>query len=104
MAQDSAGRGFSRYLVPRGFVDDENLVGVIVHLLAQMEIIKVGRILIAEEQAHAAVPVILRRAKHVHFQHEIADINVPQQRDVQRAAIRRFVLALLKQAVRLAAR
>src|SRR5262249_10156286 len=67
-----------------------------------MDVIEVGRVLVAEEQAHVAVRIVASRRLHLGLQHEVADLDVLQPRDVDRATVRRLVLALLEQAVRLA--
>ena len=71
----------------RRAVNDKNLVGVVVGLFAQMDVIEMPRVLIAEDQAHVAVPIIRLGAQHVGFEHEVADHHIFDQREVQGAAI-----------------
>src|SRR5438045_1681783 len=68
----SARRGLGRDLLPVGAVDDEDLVGVVVGLLGDVDVVEVGRVLVAKEQAHVAVGAVLAGAEHPGLQDEIA--------------------------------
>ena len=57
----------------RQVVDDENLVGMVVGLLAEVHVIEVCRVLIAEHQDGVAVAIIGMRAQDAYRQLEILD-------------------------------
>ena len=68
---------------------------MMVRLLAQMHIVEMRRILVAEHETNVPVAVVLMRAQYVRIQHEVTDVDIFQQRDVVRTTMRRFVLAAL---------
>src|SRR5262249_11045814 len=66
------------------------------------DIVEVRGILIPKEQADVPVRVVARRALHLCVEDEVADGEVLDEGDVERAAVRRLVLALRELAVGLA--
>ena len=76
---------------------------MVVHLLAEVDVVKVRGILIAEKQTDIAMRIVAGRAADLHLQDEIADGDVFHEREVQRAPVRWLIVALLKLAVNFAA-
>lgn len=71
--------GLRRNLDSIGGVDDEDLIGAIVGFLGHVDVIEMGRILIAEEEAHIAMIVIFAGRLHLGFEHEVGDFDVLDQ-------------------------
>ena len=92
-SQSVPGVVFVEILVRSDGVDDEDLVCVRIRLLAEVDVVEVGRVLVTEEQAGVAVAVVGVRAQDFHVELEIAQHDVLQQRNVVRAAVRRVVIA-----------
>ena len=74
-------------------VDEEDAVGVGVGLLAQVDVIEVAWVLVAEEQADVAMAVVAARRADLQGHDEVADVDVRGQGDVERRADLRLVLA-----------
>src|SRR5439155_3964358 len=98
-----ARRRLGRDLLPGRSVDDEDLISVVVHLLAEVDVVKVRGILIAEKQTDIAMRIVAGRAADLHLQDEIADGDVFPEREVQRAPVRWLIVALLELAIDFAA-
>ena len=83
-------------------VDDKDVVGVVVHLLAQVDVVEVRRILDAEEETHVAVTVVLDGRLQTHVQGKTANRDTLDHRAVERRTDRGLDLALRELAVDLA--
>ena len=72
-------------------------------LLAEMHVIEVARVLIAKEDAHVAVVLLLAGALDLDREFKIADENAIDQRHMPRTALGRLVFALAGHAIHPAA-
>ena len=80
-------------------VDDEDLVGVIVGLFAEMHVVKMSRVLVTEEEAHVAMTVIFDGRLQLHIEHKIADRDILDHRAIERRTNRSLRVALRELAV-----
>ncbi len=98
-APASAGGRLLGNLRPVRPVDDENLIAMVVGLAAQMDVIEMARVLVAEEQANILVRILLGRALGIDGESEIGHDDVLEQTQPEGAAKRRLRLAELGETI-----
>ena len=76
-----------------GIIHDKDLIGVIICLLAEVDVVEIGRILVAEEEAQTPMPVLLRGRFHLGREREVAYVDILEQGNTKWAPVRRLVLA-----------
>ena len=93
---DAAG-GFFGDPGARLVLHDENVVGMLIGRRSDVGVVKIRRVLEAEEETHVAVAVFFAGLDEIGFEDEVAKHSVRNQRDVERRTDGGRVLALLNQ-------
>jgi len=73
-------------------VDEKDLIRVRIRFLAEVNVVEISRILIAKDQAHIAVAAGFLRRPNPRREDKITNAVALEEGDVERAAIRRFIL------------
>ena len=74
-----------------GPIHDKDLIRVVVHFLTNVDVIKLGGVLITKKQACVAVAVIRVRRLDIDIELEGFQLEIIDERDVVGTTVRRFV-------------
>jgi len=82
-----------------GIVDNKDLIGVRVCLFTKVHVVKVGRILITKEDAHITVSARGLKRLHARCEHEVCHLDILDERNAVRTAMRWLVVALAQKMI-----